>query len=84
MLALMLAGFLALSPIKQTPPGTQGKRLHRSSNRPTGLGASQIVPVASARVLILDLPFEPSYAYIRVDNTVYALPLHGLKATSLI
>jgi len=72
-LALMLAGFLALSPTLQI---ADKRKQHPPANPRAirGEPCSSLAVVAQ-RVMILDRPFEPRYTYIRVDNAVYALSL---------
>jgi hypothetical protein len=75
-LAVLLAGFLALS--SETTYGLRNEHRRRIPEKDTRATRFRLggVFASPANVLIIDFPFEPNYAYIRVDNAVYPLRIH--------
>lgn len=72
-LAAVLTGYLAVTPAIKASRNV--RRIEPASSGRAAFDESNIVRVPTRCVLILDQPLEPSFAYLRVDNAVYALRL---------
>jgi hypothetical protein len=76
-LVIVLAGFLFISRLRVTVSIRDEESVHYEIADVVRPLSNPNIVVGSARKIVINCPYSPTYTYVRVDNAVYPLQIQS-------